>query len=139
MFRATYADNLPALEGKQQWDYVDPGFKLCAPIQNRPPGRPRKQRIRSTSEGKGLGPRKYKCKRCGRCGHKAKGCKESVDLAFGEEEHLEQIMQMIIQQLMSQQKQKYKMRRRKSQKLMFFSSRCHHQRKPHMRHLHKLV
>ena len=87
MFRATYADNLPALEGKQQWDCVDPGFKLCAPVQNRPPGRPRKQRIRSTSEGKGLGPRKYKCKRCGRCGHKTKGCKESVDPTFREEEH----------------------------------------------------
>ncbi|KAE8786229.1 hypothetical protein D1007_40016 [Hordeum vulgare] len=64
MFRATYAENIPALEGKQQWDIVDPGFKLCAPIQARPPGRPRKQRIRSSTEGKGLGPRKYKCKRC---------------------------------------------------------------------------
>ena len=86
-FRATYADNLPALEGKQQWEIVNPGFKLCAPVQNRAPGRPRKQRIRSTGEGKGLCPRKYKCKRCGRCGHKTKGCKESVDPAFGEEEH----------------------------------------------------
>ena len=87
MFRATYAENIPSLEGKQQWDIVDPGFKLCAPIQARPPGRPRKQKIRSSTEGKGLGPRKYKCKRCGRCGHKAKGCKQSVDPAFGEDEH----------------------------------------------------
>ena len=87
MFRATYAENLPALEGKQQWDIIDPGFKLCAPVQHRAPGRPKKQRIRSSTEGKGLGPRKHKCKRCGRCGHKAKGCKQSVDPAFGEDEH----------------------------------------------------
>ena len=87
MFRATYAENLPALEGKQQWDIVDPGFKLCAPVQKQAPGRPRKQRIRASSEGKGLGPRKKKCKRCGRCGHQAKGCTRSVDPAFGEEEH----------------------------------------------------
>ena len=87
MFRATYLENLPALEGKQQWDIIDPGFKLCAHIQHRAPGRPRKQRIRSSTEGKGLGPRKHKCKRCGRCGHKAKGCKQSVDPAFGEDEH----------------------------------------------------
>ena len=85
-FIATYADNLPALEGKQQWDTVDPGFKLCAPVQNRAPGRPRKQRIRASSEGKGLGARKRKCKRCGRFGHIAKNCKESVDAAFGEED-----------------------------------------------------
>ncbi|XP_020152563.1 uncharacterized protein [Aegilops tauschii subsp. strangulata] len=63
-FRATYADNLPALEGKQQWEIVNPGFKLSAPVQNRAPGRPRKTRIRSSSEGKGLGPRRKKCGRC---------------------------------------------------------------------------
>ncbi|KAM0827352.1 hypothetical protein ACQ4PT_068254 [Festuca glaucescens] len=28
-FKSTYAHALPALEGKQQWDIVDPGFKLC--------------------------------------------------------------------------------------------------------------
>ena len=86
-FRATYADNLPALEGKQQWEIVNPGFKLCAPVQNRAPGRPTKTRIRSSSEGKGLGPRKYKCGRCGRLGHHANKCKNSVDAAFGEDEH----------------------------------------------------
>ena len=64
-FNATYADNLPLLEGKQQWDVVNPRFKLCASVQNRPPGRPRKTRIRAKSEGKGLGGRKKKCKRCG--------------------------------------------------------------------------
>jgi len=86
-FKATYADNLPLLEGKQQWDVVDPGFKLSAPLQNRPPGRPRKTRIRAKSEGKGLGGRKNKCSRCGKLGHKGSHCKESIDPAFGEEEH----------------------------------------------------
>ena len=86
-FRATYADNLPALEGKQQWEIVNPGFKLSAPVQNRAPGRPRKTRIRSSSEGKGLGPRRKKCGRCGGRGHHANKCKNSVDAAFGEDEH----------------------------------------------------
>ncbi|KAM0896486.1 hypothetical protein ACQ4PT_023140 [Festuca glaucescens] len=35
-FKATYAHALPALEGKQQWDIVDPDFKLCAPVLKRP-------------------------------------------------------------------------------------------------------
>ncbi|KAM0924857.1 hypothetical protein ACQ4PT_004756 [Festuca glaucescens] len=34
-FKATYAHALPALEGKQQWDIVDPGFKLCPPALKR--------------------------------------------------------------------------------------------------------
>ena len=50
----------------------------------------------------------------------------------------EQTMQMIILQLMNQQKQNYK-RRRMRQHLMFFSSRCHHQRSHHMIHLQELV
>ena len=54
---------------------------------NRPPSRPRKTRIRAKSEGKGLGGRKKKCKRCGKLGHRASHCKESIDPAFGEEEH----------------------------------------------------
>uniref|UniRef100_A0A453CUQ4 Uncharacterized protein n=1 Tax=Aegilops tauschii subsp. strangulata TaxID=200361 RepID=A0A453CUQ4_AEGTS len=33
------------MEGKQQWDMVDPGFKLCAPVLKRAAGRPRKSRI----------------------------------------------------------------------------------------------
>ena len=86
-FNATYAENLPAMEGKQQWDVVDPGFKLSAPLQNRAPGRPRKTRIRAKSEGKGLGGRRKKCGRCGRLGHRGTHCKESIDPAFGEEEH----------------------------------------------------
>ncbi|KAM0833403.1 hypothetical protein ACQ4PT_064285 [Festuca glaucescens] len=83
-FKATYAHALPALEGKQQCDIVDPGFKLCAPVLKRPAGRPRKSRIRPRSEGAGLGARKRKCTRCARSGHFAKYCDNTVDPAFGE-------------------------------------------------------
>ena len=36
------ARNNMMAEGKQQWDIVDPGFKLCAPVQKQAPVRPRK-------------------------------------------------------------------------------------------------
>ena len=83
-FRATYAHALPALEGKQQWDKVDPGFRLCAPVLKRAAGRPRKSRYRRRSEGAGLGARQRKCKRCGGSGHFGKYCDNVVDPAFGE-------------------------------------------------------
>ena len=83
-FKATYAYALPALEGKQQWDRVDPGFKLCAPILKTVAGRPRKARIRPRSEGAGLGARRRKCTRCGGSGHFGKYCDNTVDPAFGE-------------------------------------------------------
>ena len=35
-FMAAYADNVPALLGKDQWNIVDPGFKLHAPVITRP-------------------------------------------------------------------------------------------------------
>ena len=83
-FKATYAYALPAMEGKQQWDMVDPGFKLCAPVLKRAEGRSRKSRIRHRSEGAGLGARKRKCTRCGGSGHFGKYCDNTVDPAFGE-------------------------------------------------------
>jgi hypothetical protein len=61
---------------------------LHPPSQGRAPGRPRNVRIRSSAEGgTRLGPRKHKCKRCGGFDHIARGCKNAVDLAFGEDEH----------------------------------------------------
>ena len=72
------------MEGKQQWDMVDPGFKLCAPVLKRVAGRPRKSRIRPCSEGAGLGARKRKCTRCGGSGHFGKYFDNTVDPAFGE-------------------------------------------------------
>ncbi|KAM0827538.1 hypothetical protein ACQ4PT_068152 [Festuca glaucescens] len=66
------------------WDKVDPGFKLCAPILKRAAGRPRKSRIRPRSEGAGLGAKRRKCTRCGGSVHFAKYCDNAVDPAFGE-------------------------------------------------------
>lgn len=75
------------MEGKQKWNIVDHGFKLCAPVQNRPPGRQRKTRIRAKSEDKGLGGRRTRCSHCGQLGHHGSHCKEAIDPAFGEDDH----------------------------------------------------
>ena len=83
-FMAAYADNVPALLGKDQWNIVDPGFKLHAPVITRPPGRPRNQRIRAGEEGRL--PKKRACKKCGVLGHIARLCTNAVDASFGEEE-----------------------------------------------------
>ena len=58
----------------RQWDVVNPGFKLCAPVLKRAAGRPRKSRYRTRSEGAGLGARKRKCTRCGGSGHFGRYC-----------------------------------------------------------------
>ena len=86
-FNATYAENVPSIESQYQWDIIDPGFILHAPLQTRAPGRPKKTRIRSSAEGTGLGPRKRKCGRCGELGHFASKCKNAVDPSFGEDQH----------------------------------------------------
>nr|XP_045083495.1 uncharacterized protein LOC120962420 [Aegilops tauschii subsp. strangulata] len=83
-FMVTYADNVPALLGKDQWNIVDPGFKLHAPVITRPPRRPRNQRIRAGEEGRL--PKKRACKKCGVLGHIARLCTNAVDASFGEEE-----------------------------------------------------
>jgi hypothetical protein len=83
-FKAAYASNVPALLGKDQWNIVDPGFKLHSPVLTRPPGRPRKNRIRRGEEGRVK--RQRKCKKCGTLGHIARLCTNPVDASFGEEE-----------------------------------------------------
>ncbi|XP_044960420.1 uncharacterized protein LOC123411521 [Hordeum vulgare subsp. vulgare] len=83
-FMVAYADNVPALLGKDQWNTVDPGFKLHARVITRPPGRPRNQRIRDGEEGRL--PKKCACKKCGVLGHIARLCTNAVDASFGEEE-----------------------------------------------------
>ena len=83
-FRAAYASNVPALLGKDQWNIVDPGFTLHSPVLTRPPGRPRKNRIRAGEEGRVKKQRK--CKKCGNLGHIARLCTNPVQASFGEEE-----------------------------------------------------
>ena len=86
-FGAAYAENVPALLGKDQWNIVDPGFKLHSPVLTRPPGRPRKNMIRAGEEGRVKKQRK--CKRCGILGHIARRCTNPVDASFGEDEQWE--------------------------------------------------
>ncbi|KAE8776103.1 hypothetical protein D1007_51328 [Hordeum vulgare] len=83
-FRAAYAENVHALLGNDQWNIVDPGFKLHSPVLTRPPGRPRKSRIRAGEEGRVK--KQHKCKRCGILGHIARRCNNPVDASFGDEE-----------------------------------------------------
>ena len=83
-FKAIYAQNVPVLLGKDQWDIVDPGFKLHAPVLTRPPGRPQKNRIRASAEG-GV-RKKRKCGRCGGFGHIKRSCTNAVDPSYGEED-----------------------------------------------------
>jgi hypothetical protein len=92
-FNATYAKNVPSMVGKQQWDIINPGFVLHAPMQGRARERPKKSRIRSSAKGRGgLGPRNQKCKRCGGSRHIARTYKNAIDASFGEDEHWVQKM-----------------------------------------------
>ena len=51
-FRDAYAENVHALLGKDQWNIVDPRFKLYSLVLTRPPRRPWKNRIRAGEEGR---------------------------------------------------------------------------------------
>lgn len=81
-FQKTYEDNVPALLGKDQWEMVDPGFKLCPPVLTRPPSRPRTNRIRGAAEGGSR--KKRKCSRCGGLGHIGRKCSNTMPLGFGD-------------------------------------------------------
>jgi hypothetical protein len=83
-FKAAYDDNVPALLVKDQWNIVDPGFKLHAPVLTRPLGRPRKNRFRIGEEGRV--PKKRACKKYRGLGLIARLCTNLVDASFGEEE-----------------------------------------------------
>jgi hypothetical protein len=50
-FREAYAQNVPALFGRDQWTIVDPGFNIHGPFLTRPPGRLRKNRTITSAEG----------------------------------------------------------------------------------------
>ena len=78
-FSATYAQNVPLMVDVHDWEIVNPGFKLEPPILRRPPGRPRKLRIKACHEKVSrLEARQRKCKRCGGLGHIKRLCKNPV-------------------------------------------------------------
>ena len=39
-FAATYAENIPPMADENNWEMVDPGFKIEPPVLRRTPGRP---------------------------------------------------------------------------------------------------
>jgi hypothetical protein len=57
---------------KSHWPKFDLGFKMIPPKLERPPGRPRKKRIKASGEAGKRGP--YQCKKCFQFGHIEKGC-----------------------------------------------------------------
>nr|XP_043618129.1 uncharacterized protein LOC122589870 [Erigeron canadensis] len=70
-FIEAYALEIAPLPGKDQWVERETSERIYPPILKRPPGRPRKDRIKPPGEAK----RKKKCPRCGGYGHHEKKCK----------------------------------------------------------------
>ncbi|XP_015689196.1 uncharacterized protein LOC107303648 [Oryza brachyantha] len=70
------------MSDKSQWPRVDIGFKMLPPKLGRSAGRPQKNRVPNSAEGKGKGKQK-RCSRCKGFGHQARTCKEPewVDLS----------------------------------------------------------
>nr|KAJ0187804.1 hypothetical protein LSAT_V11C900501810 [Lactuca sativa] len=69
------------MPGQDQWAQKN-GEKIYPPIIKRPPGRPRKNRIKSSDESK----RRHKCPRCGEYGHREKTCKNPASQSFDQSE-----------------------------------------------------
>ena len=69
-FKKAYELQIAPLPGRDQWMQKD-GEKIYPPIIKRPAGRPRKNRIKASTESK----RRHKCPRCGEYGHREKTCK----------------------------------------------------------------
>ena len=73
-FRVAYAGVIRPMTDKTLWLKHDPGFKVDPPKTKRPPGRPRKERIRGCLENKYI--KQHQCKRCKQYGHQQRTCKE---------------------------------------------------------------
>ena len=69
-FKDAYQFQIALLPGRDQWMQKD-GKKIYPPIIKRPAGRPRKNRIKASTESK----RRHKCPRCGEYGYREKTCK----------------------------------------------------------------
>jgi hypothetical protein len=57
---------------------VQPDITVLPPNTRRPPGRPKKQRIRGLREGGGRAKRNFRCSRCGNTGHSRQSCREAI-------------------------------------------------------------
>ncbi|KAK9069470.1 hypothetical protein SSX86_011374 [Deinandra increscens subsp. villosa] len=69
-YKLAYALEVAPMPAKDQWVHIDTE-KIYPPTIKRPPGRPRKNRIKASDEPK----KRHKCRRCGEYGHHAKTCK----------------------------------------------------------------
>ncbi|CAI9278749.1 unnamed protein product [Lactuca saligna] len=80
-FKSAYAFQIAPMPGQDQWAEKN-GEKIYPPIIKRPPGRPRKNRTKSSDEPK----RRHKCPRCGEYGHRQKTCKNPASQSFDQSE-----------------------------------------------------
>ncbi|MFS7939966.1 putative transcription factor interactor and regulator CCHC(Zn) family [Helianthus anomalus] len=69
-----YTLEVASMPTKDQWLHIDNKEKIYPPAIKRPPGRPRKKRIRPGHEPK----KRQKCPRCGEYGHREKTCNNSA-------------------------------------------------------------
>ncbi|KAJ4786845.1 DEK carboxy-terminal domain protein [Rhynchospora pubera] len=83
-FKETYAGEIAAMPSNHEWKKCDLGYKMLPPLIKRPPGRPRKCRIKPSDEPK---KKSNKCSRCGLPGHHINTCKNDVPVYHGEEIH----------------------------------------------------
>lgn len=77
-FKAAYALEVSPMPTKDQWVHIDGEEKIYPPTIKRPPGRPRKNRIKAHDESTGKTKKRHKCTRCGEFGHHAKTCKNAA-------------------------------------------------------------
>ncbi|KAK1431840.1 hypothetical protein QVD17_08555 [Tagetes erecta] len=72
--KLAYALQIAPMPTKDQWVHIDTEEKIYPPNIKRPPGRPRKNRIKPGDEQK----KRHKCGRCGEYGHHQKTCKNAA-------------------------------------------------------------
>uniref|UniRef100_A0A0A9DPP8 CCHC-type domain-containing protein n=1 Tax=Arundo donax TaxID=35708 RepID=A0A0A9DPP8_ARUDO len=76
MFKDAYQFEVNSMGDKSQWPTIDLGFEMRPPKLERPAGRSKKKRIKSSGEAGKRRP--YQCKRCFQYGHIEKSCTNPV-------------------------------------------------------------
>lgn len=89
-FKASYAGEIASMPSRHEWMKCDLGYKMLPPIIRRPPGRPRKRRLKPLGESK---KKSNKCSRCSLPGHHKNTCKNDVSFQLNEETDNTQVAQ----------------------------------------------